>query len=220
MAELNYQALRAELVRVCCRLDKLGFAPASSGNVSARTDAGSVLITPSGAGLGEVTEAALVEVGMDGTVAGKGRPSIESCVHWVFYRGREDVNAVIHVHSPGCMAFAMAQQDFGEPSSLEMLVHVGRPVLVPFAPAGESGPVLTPRLQSAECFLLANHGVVVVGGTLREALLRTEMVENFACSLIGARQLGGAAPFSAEEMSRIDGFMDRVGAPRPRSMLP
>jgi len=212
-------AVRRELAAVCRRLHELGFTPGSSGNVSARSGADAVLITPSGIGMGEVEADDLVEMGLDGTVAGGGRPSTEAEVHTLVYRRRADVNAIVHAHSPGCMAFAMAGRDFGEPCNLEILATVGRPVLVPFAPPGESGAYLAPFLERADCFLLANHGVLVLGESLRQAAFRIEEVENFACSLIAARRLGGEKPFSSDELARIKGFLERVGVARPRSVF-
>ena len=210
--------VRRELVAACRRLDKLGFVPGASGNVSARLAGERLLITPSGVSLGALTEGDLVEVRGDGTMAGGGTPSSESSVHRVFDQVRDEVNAVIHAHSRGCMAFAMARRDFGEPCNLEVLAHIGRPALVPFAPPGESGPLLESVAGRADCFLLANHGVVVLGGSLRQAVVRLEVMENFALSLIDAHRLGGPVPFSAEERSRIERFMDRIGAAKPRSM--
>ena len=210
--------LRQEMVRACLRLHAIGFVPGTSGNVSVRVDAETVLITPSGVSLGDLGPADLVRVGLDGQVRGRGKPSSEIDVHNLIYRLRPDVASVAHAHCEGCMAFAMARKDFGKPCNLEIYSTVGMPVLVPFAPPGEWGPCLEPVLQDADCFLLSNHGVLTLGASLREATHRIEEVENFARSLIAARQLGGERAFTAVELKRIEAFLDRVGAGKPRSM--
>lgn len=213
------QTLRREMARVCRRLHELRFVPGTSGNVSARLDSDSILITPSGRSLGELRLDDFVQVRLGGTVTGPGKPSTEIEVHNLIYRARPDVTAVVHAHCRACMAFAMARKDFGKPCNLEIYSSVGRPVLVPFAPPGEWGPALEPVVQDADCFLLANHGVVALGRSLREAGHRIEEVENFAHALIAARQLGGEVPFNDRELRRIERFLKRVGVPKPRSVL-
>jgi L-fuculose-phosphate aldolase len=208
--------LRRELTVVCERLFDEGFVPGTSGNVSARCDRGSFLITPSGLSLGELKPASFVRVRLDATVMGKGRPSSENDIHAMIYRQRPDVGAIAHAHCEGCMAFAMARKGFGKPCNLEIYTQVGVPVVVPFAPPGEWGPALGPVLQDADCFLLSNHGVLTLGPTLRDAAHRIEEVENFARSLIAARQLGGEKPFSAAQLKRIHAFLERNGYPLPR----
>ncbi len=208
---------RAQLTQVCGRLHRLGYVPGSSGNVSLRADDRSFLITPSAISLGDLQPGDFVQADLNGETLGDGRPSSEVGIHALIYRARPAINSVVHTHCAACTAFAMARQDFGEPCSLEIYSTVGVPVLVPFAPPGEWGPCLEPALQDADCFLLSNHGVVTLGATLKEAANRMEEVENFARSLIFAKQLGGAAAFTDRELDRIHAFLDRIGVPRPRS---
>jgi len=80
-----------------------GWVPATAGNFSFRTaaaDGGRIFITASGLDKGAITPADLLEIDLDCTVlAGAGRPSAETSLHGVIYRGRADTRAIFHVHS-------------------------------------------------------------------------------------------------------------------------
>jgi L-fuculose-phosphate aldolase len=215
-----WNALRRELTAACGRLFAEGFVPGTSGNVSVRCGEEGFLITPSGLSLGELDPADVVHVGLDGRAIAQRKPSSEVDIHRMIYRERPDVGAIAHAHCWGCMAFAMARVDFGPPANLEIYTQVGVPVVIPFAPPGEWGEVLAPRLEEADCFLLANHGVVTLGPTLRAAAHRIEEVENFARSLLAARRLGGEKAFSPDELERIHAFLERNDLPLPRRGSP
>jgi len=210
-------SLRREMSDACRRIALQGLAPGTSGNVSTRLGRTALLITPSGRALGEVRPGDLVKVRLRGGTTIRGRPSSELSAHLSVYRARQDVRAVVHAHPPACMGFAMARKDFGRPCNLEAYVVLGEPALVPFAPTGEWGELLGPYLEKADCFLLANHGALTVGGSLREAEHRLEVMENFARGLLAARLLGGPVPFTRAELASIRRFMERSGLPPPPS---
>ena len=206
------------MAETCRRLDELRFVPGSAGNVSVRVGRDAMLITPSGSALGRLKHRDFLRVRLDGSRASRGRPSAEAAVHALVYRARPDVGAVIHAHPPALVGFAMARKDFGKPSNMEVYALLGKPVLVPFAPVGESGPALEPVLAEGDCFILANHGPLVLGGTLAEALHRIEVAECAARAFVAARALGGPVRFTQAELKRIRQFMSRVGLPLPRSI--
>lgn len=211
----NERRLRKELAEICRRLDELGFAPGSSGNVSGRVDSGHILITPTGSLLRDISAGDFVRVAMDGG-CGKagGRPSSELGVHLAIYRGRPEVRAVVHAHPPVSVGFAVARRDMGKPSNLEVYLTVGRPVLVPFAAPGDPRP-LAKYLNEGNAFLLANHGAITLGGTPAEALHRMEALENFAQAVLTARLLGGERTFAAKDLVAIHAFMKRTGMSMP-----
>ena len=214
----NATELRKQMAATCRRMDELQFAAGSAGNVSVRAGRNAILITPAGKALGGLNSRDFVRVSFDGSRRPRGRPSTELSVHVLVYRSRADVGAVIHAHPPALVGFAMARKDFGKPCNMEVYAVMGEPVLVPFAPVGESGPVLEPLLHRADCFLLSNHGALTLGATLEEARHRMEILEYFARALLAARMLGGPVSFTAAELKRIESFMKRVDLPMPRSV--
>ena len=99
------QQLREELCEICHLLYERGYVVSNDGNVSARTPRGTVLITPSGVGKGRMTPDMLVETDLEGNIlSGDRNPSSESKMHWMLYRERSDVNAVVHAHPP-CLLY-------------------------------------------------------------------------------------------------------------------
>jgi methylthioribulose-1-phosphate dehydratase len=76
-----------------------GWVPATSGNFSVRHGA-RMLISPSGLDKGLMTPADLLETDLDGKVADAARkPSAETALHAVIYRGRPGTGAILHVHT-------------------------------------------------------------------------------------------------------------------------
>lgn len=210
-------SLPAAITRVCRRLDALGFTPGAAGNISARVDAQTILISPTGSVLAELKPRAFVRVALDGRFPPRGgKPSVELGLHAAIYRLRPDVQAIIHAHPPVSVGFAIARQDFGRPCNIEIYATMGMPALIPFTPPGEVHRAFPRLLRKADAFFMASHGVIVLGGSLRQALHRIEAMENFAIATVSARALGGAAPLSAAEMQGVHRFMRRAGVPFPR----
>lgn len=181
--ECNMSSLKKQFVKVCHRLDALGFVPATDGNVSVRLDGKSILITPSMLRKGEIRESQLLVTDMDGRVlAGRGRPSSEIKMHLYAYKMRPDVKAIVHAHPPFATAFAAAGLDLKAPLLPEVVLTVGPVPLVRYAtPSTEEVPrSIAPLIKKHQALLLANHGVLALGQCLDEALQRMERVEHLA----------------------------------------
>src|SRR5262249_47075861 len=84
----DVQRLAAELVAVSRGFWARGWALATSGNFSARTSDGAVLVTASGLDKGDLTEEDLLLIGLDGAPVGRAgaRPSAETALHLALYR--------------------------------------------------------------------------------------------------------------------------------------
>ncbi|HKW09993.1 MAG TPA: class II aldolase/adducin family protein [Gemmatimonadaceae bacterium] len=196
------QALRRDIVRVCRRLYERGLIAGGEGNVSARLDDDSILITPSGASKTDVSEADLMIVDATGKpVAGSGRASSELGVHLRIYQLRRDVGAVVHAHPPFATALAVSGGDLMAPVLPEILVLIGGVPLVPYATPGSPAlaDAIEPFLQLHDAFLMANHGATSYGTTLSIAHQRMESLEHAAQILFSARALGHVSTLSDRE---------------------
>jgi methylthioribulose-1-phosphate dehydratase len=96
------------LVAIGRRFDARGWAPATSGNYSARLDDGSFAVTRSGRHKGRLQPEDILRVGADGAAIGAGRPSAETALHLSLYRALPDVHAVLHGHSARTVGFSRA----------------------------------------------------------------------------------------------------------------
>jgi L-fuculose-phosphate aldolase len=187
------RSLRREIVRVCRRLYERGLIAGGEGNVSARRDPRSLLVTPAGAAKVDVAEDDLVVVDLAGNpVAGSGRASSELGMHLRIYERRPDVGAVVHAHPPFATAFAVAGEDLMSPVLPEIVVFIGGVPLVPYATPGSPAlaAAIEPFLELHDAFLMANHGATSLGSTLSIAHQRMESLEHAARTLCLARSLG------------------------------
>ena len=208
--------MRREIVRVCGRLYERGLIAGGEGNVSARLEGGSILVTPAGASKIDVREDDLVVVDRQGKrVAGSARPSSELGVHLRIYQRRQDVGAVVHAHPPFATAFAVAGEDLMAPVLPEILVQIGGVPLVPYATPGSPAlaDAIEPFLQLHDAFLMANHGATSYGSTLSIALQRMESLEHAARILLSARALGHVSTLTESERDLLLELHRRAGSP-------
>lgn len=188
-------ALREHVVRVGQALAARGLVAGQDGNVSVRVDDDRVLVTPAGFRKGDLSVDDLCEVSLAGApLAGTHQPSSELGLHLAWYRARTDVHAVVHAHPPVATGFAAAGQAIADDVLPEVIVALGPVPVVPYAEPGTPamGDAVRPFLARHDALLLANHGAVTAGPTLRVAHDRMEHLEQAARILLAARLLGGA----------------------------
>jgi L-fuculose-phosphate aldolase len=203
---LDSDALKEEIIGAGSYLFSQGFMPGTSGNISARTGNGSILITPSGISKGRITKEYIVALDGDGNVLdGAGRPSSEAKMHLACYRCRPDVRAVVHAHPPYSTAFAAARIPLDMPVLPEAILVLGKVPLVEYStPSTREVPEnLEPYLAGHNAFLLANHGALTLGESIREASHRMETMETMARVIAISRILGGEKPLSPDEIRRL-----------------
>ena len=199
-----------------CRVGKLlydrGYVAANDGNISVKVGEDRLLITPSGVSKGRMTPEMLLVTDLDGTVVeGNRHPSSEGKMHLEVYRGRPDVNAVVHAHPPVSTAFAVCRRGLETPYLSELVAGLGQ-VQVPCTPSfamlstREVPESVRPYLADHNALLLANHGALAWGGDLWEAFDRLETVEHTAKIVLNAQLLGGGVPLTEEEVARLQGL--------------
>jgi L-fuculose-phosphate aldolase len=160
-----------------------GLVVATTGNVSARDGELIVRITPTALPYDELTAEDIVTLERSGWHSPRGRePSSEHRMHLAIYRARDDVHAIVHTHSPHATAWSFLGEELA--TGTEDLEHfVGGPVQTSrYAPTGteEIGEAAVEALGHRRAVLLARHGVVGVGETIREALDACRVVERQA----------------------------------------
>lgn len=210
---------RKEIVRAALFLREAGLVTGTAGNVSVRElGTGCFLITPSGVDYRIMQAQDIARVNQTtGSVEGRRRPSTERELHGQIYKAREDVNAVVHHHSPYATAISVARRTI--PNILDEGSDLTPIQTVEYAPSGtpELATNAAARLaDGCNAILLANHGVVVVGGDLEEALARSVEVERLAKIFVWAEAIGGAAPLEDWAAARSKQHMREYKAARAR----
>ena len=200
--------------KAVCRVGKLlydrGYVAANDGNISIKVAENRLLITPSGVSKGRMTPEMLLVTDLDGNVLeGDRHPSSEGKMHLEVYRGRPDVNAVVHAHPPVSTAFAVCRRGLETPYLSELVAGLGQvPCTTSFAmlSTAEVPESVRPYLADHNALLLANHGALAWGGDLWEAFDRLETVEHTAKIVLNAQLLGGGVPLTEEEVERLQGL--------------
>ena len=203
---MSRQSIAEEIVAVCCRLYDRGLIAGQDGNVSVRLENGNVLVTPAGLSKVDVTPDDLVELTPEGRQVTDGfAASSEVGMHLRIYRERQDVRAVVHAHPPVATAYGTVGRDFMDAVLPEVIFHLGRVPLVPFALPGTPalGDAMAPFLADHDAFLLASHGATTVGPSLRLAHQRMESLEHAARILSAAAQIGSVTPLSPEHVAAL-----------------
>ena len=197
--------LRAEIVAVGQRMASSGLSPGKSGNLSVRVDGG-MLITPTGIPYQEMRPADIVEVRLDGRVApGQRVASSEWRIHLGVYKARPDVGAIVHTHSLNATALACLHR--GIPAFHYMVAEFGgeKIACAPYATYGsdELARFAVKALGPRFACLMANHGAVAVGETLRQAYDRAAAVEALAAQYARTLMIGRPRVLSGREMARV-----------------
>ena len=201
MSELT---LRKEIIATALAMNTLGINRGKSGNVSARWKDG-FLVTPSGLPYEETRPTDMVFVDGKGTPAGKRPPSSEWRFHHDIYRSRNDAQAVVHTHSSFATTLACLGMDV--PAFHYMIAVAGGNSIrcAPYATFGtqELSDHALQALSTRKACLLANHGMIATGGSLKHALALAVEVEALCEQYWRALQIGKPAILSDAEMQVV-----------------
>lgn len=159
----------------------------AGGNLSVRLDArDAIVIKPSGVGFNECTRQNLQVVMLDGTMVTSApglKPSKDLDFHLDLYRIRDDINAIVHCHSPWATGYASAGIEI-PCLTVQTIEKIGRMPLIPLSSLGgpqtevEISPVF--KDPSVRAAVLANHGTIGAGPTLMAAQYLAEIIEETA----------------------------------------
>ncbi len=187
---MNEADTRHLLVELAASLFARGFSVGSAGNISVKLPADSgdgYLITPTNSSLGRLDAARLSRLDAAFRHVDGDKPSKEVFMHRAFYRARAEVGAVVHLHSTQATAVAcLPDVDHDNPIpplTPYFVMRVGRrmPIVEYYRPGDPAmEPAIHAAAQSARAVLLANHGPVVSGKTLTDAVYAAEELEEAA----------------------------------------
>ncbi|MBF9033917.1 aldolase [Rhodobacterales bacterium HKCCE2091] len=179
-------ALRDEIARIGASLFARGLTSGSTGNISAVTDDGSLLLTPTNSSLGTLDPARLSLMSPDGRLLDGDPPTKEAFLHASMYAHRPDDRAVVHLHSAYSVAVSIMDgldpMDVLPPLTAYYVMRVGRLPLVPYFPPGDEAlaQAVAALAGRHHAVLLANHGPVVSGSSLCDAQYAIEELEDTA----------------------------------------
>ncbi|RMF00528.1 MAG: aldolase, partial [Alphaproteobacteria bacterium] len=177
--------LRDEITALAKSLFDRGLTFGSTGNISVRLEDG-WLMTPTGSSFGDLDPAALSKLDAAGNHVSGDAPTKETFLHTAMYEQRPDAGAVVHLHSTHSVAVScLADIDPANvlpPITAYYAMKVGTLPLIPYFPPGDLDLARAVREMASDhhAVLLANHGPVVAGRSLRDAVYATEELEETA----------------------------------------
>lgn len=208
----KYLSTETHLRELICILAKSmydrGLTGGSTGNISARTDDGGLLVSPTGSSFGRLDPAELSRFDANGNQIGGKKPTKEMPLHTAFYDTRSTAGAVVHLHSCHSVALSM-MPDVDKDNFLPALtpygiMKLGKVKLLPFFMPGdpEMGQAVRGLAGKRSAVMLANHGPVVAGKDVEAACNAIEELEDTARLAIMTR---GLAPkgLSQDQISAL-----------------
>lgn len=183
---MNEAAIRDRICLLGRSMFERGLTHGSSGNISVRLADGGLVTTPTDVSLGFLDPARLSRLDRQGHLLDGDRPTKEIPLHQALYETREAAGAVVHLHSTHSVAVSMLPEI--EPASVlppltaYYVMRVGDTALVPYHRPGD--PAVADAIRGLAgryaSVLLANHGPVVSGASLTDAVYAAEELEEAA----------------------------------------
>ena len=177
--------LRDEIALLAASIYNRGLTFGSSGNISVRVEDG-WLMTPTGATMGELDPARLSKLDANGRHVAGDPPTKETFLHQAMYGQRPDAGAIVHLHSTHSVAVSCLSDidpaNVLPPITAYYVMKVGTLPLVPYFPPGDLdlARAVEEMASAHHAVLLASHGPVVAGKSLRDAVYATEELEETA----------------------------------------
>jgi L-fuculose-phosphate aldolase len=201
------QKLKEKVVESSKKVYESGLVCGTWGNISCcDREEGIVVITPSGLSKDNLNPQDMVVLDLDGNVLdGVLKPSVETPMHMLIYKNRNDASGIIHTHSQAATSFAVVGSRI-PPITVEFAAVVGGSIpIAGYAPFGTNalGRETIKALGRGKAVLLANHGVVALGKDLDEAFRIAVIVEDTAKIYIMAKNLGEIKEIPEREVETL-----------------
>ena len=178
--------LREQMCLLSKSLFDRGLTGGSTGNVSARTPDGGVLVSPTGTCFGRLDPDRLSRLDASGKLISGDAPTKEMPLHAAFFDTRPETGAVVHLHSTYSVALSM-MPDVNEDNFLPALtpygiMRLGKVKLLPFFLPGDDamGEAVRALGGRRSAVMLANHGPVVADKDIESACNAIEEFEETA----------------------------------------
>lgn len=178
--------LREQMCLLAKSLFDRGLTGGSTGNISARTEDGGLLVSPTGTSFGRLDPGKLSRFDHTGILVGGDAPTKEMPLHSAFYDTRSTAGAVVHLHSCHSVALSMMPdvdpENFLPPLTPYGIMKLGKVRLLPFFLPGDPamGDAVRGLAGKRSAVMLANHGPVVAGKDVEAACNAIEELEDTA----------------------------------------
>ncbi|PLS21326.1 3-oxo-tetronate 4-phosphate decarboxylase [Neptunicoccus cionae] len=209
---MQENALREHICLLAKSIFDRGLTGGSTGNISARTEDGGLLVSPTGTSFGRLDPARLSRFDADGTLIGGDKPTKEMPLHKAFYDTRSTAGAVVHLHSCHSVALSMLPdtdpENFLPPLTPYGIMKLGKVRLLPYFMPGDPamGEAVRGLAGKRSAVMLANHGPVVAGKDVEAACNAIEELEDTARLALMLRGMNARALTDAHVQALVTKF--------------
>jgi L-fuculose-phosphate aldolase len=207
--------VQAEVCKTAKAMSDAGLTAGTWGNISGRIDDTYMAITPSGMDYSRLVPDQMVIVNMKtGEYEGDLKPSIEVPIHAKILLAKPNINGIVHVHSSKALAVAVTRKGIPPICDDQVQILGGDIKCAAYTYPGtpEIAETVLEALDERNGALIANHGSIAIGRTLKEALVGVTVLEKTAQIWIDVQALGGAVEISKEDCEYYhDFFMNKYG---------
>jgi len=187
----------------------------SGGNISVFVrDEKLMLITPSGIDYYKIQLEDIVVMDLEGNIVeGNKKPSSEHSMHSIFYREREDINAIVHFHSVYASVLATLQWEL---PATHYLIAVSGGANVRCADYATFGTEELARnafdaMKDRYVVFLANHGMLAGAKDLPNAFSKAEEIELCAEIYYRAKSIGEPKMLETAETDKLKRLFNNYG---------
>jgi len=204
--------LREQICLLAKSIFDRGLTGGSTGNISARTADGGLLVSPTGTSFGRLDPARLSRFDAAGTLIEGDQPTKEMPLHAAFYDTRSNAGAVVHLHSCHSVALSMLPDidpdNFLPPMTPHAIMKLGKVKLLPFFLPGDPamGEAVRGLAGKRSAVMLANHGPVVAGKDVEAACNAIEELEDTARLALLTRGMNPRLLTDAQVRDVVTGF--------------
>ncbi len=206
---MTEDAARAQLAELAKSLFDRGYSVGTAGNISVRLTDG-YLMTPTNSCLGRLDPARISKLGPDWAHLSGDKPSKEVFLHRAVLAARPEAGAVVHLHSTHATAISCLTAEGADaqipPLTPYFVMRIGRRLpCVPYYRPGDAAmePAVHEAARVAKALLLANHGPVVSGATLVDAVHAAEELEEAARLALLLRDVPGVRALNAAQVDDL-----------------
>ncbi|UWQ99053.1 aldolase [Rhodobacteraceae bacterium S2214] len=204
--------LREQMCLLAKSLFDRGLTGGSTGNISARTDDGGLLVSPTGTSFGRLDPGRLSRFDAKGVLIAGDQPTKEMSLHSAFYDTRSSAGAVVHLHACHSVAWSMMPDadpdNFLPPLTPYAIMKLGKVKLLPFFMPGDPamGDAVRGLAGKRSAVMLANHGPVVAGKDVEAACNAIEELEDTARLAMMMRGISARALTDAQVQDLVTKF--------------
>ena len=170
--------LKSEIVETGRLLWDKDLASGLNGNISARVDDQTILLTATQTCLGRLAPADLLLLKLDGTLLEEGKVSTEKLLHTEIYKNFPEITAVVHTHTNYTNGY-FAVHDSLVPSTFESRFYLGDiKAIEQHTPSVTDARPVMEAFKQNNIVVLKNHGTVAMGKSLFDCFLLIQVLED------------------------------------------